>query len=164
MLCIHICRPLKATFIFVQEEQLRQVLRQLQSAEEEPRLRALETLLLTQLADLVGGDQWAALKAGLSACLADPASERVAELGLKVYARLLASSSQFSVKEAYQSLAEAVLGWYTDRRLAALLPTAAVEERSPMHRRLLGVLNLLVVQSKELPKLWVRQVNNFLIY
>ena len=110
MLCIHICRPLKATFIFVQEEQLRQVLRQLQSAEEEPRLRALETLLLTQLADLVGGDQWAALKAGLSACLADPASERVAELGLKVYARLLASSSQFSVKEAYQSLAEAVLG------------------------------------------------------
>ena len=121
-------------------------------------MRALETLLLTQLADLVGGDHWGSLKAGLAACLADTTSNRVADLGLKVYARLLASASHFAVKEAYLSLIETTLDWYRERRLAALLPSTSVEERNPMHRRLLAILHLIAVESRELPRLWVRKV------
>jgi hypothetical protein len=150
---------LQSAFIFIQEEQLLNLVHQLQAQEgEEPRARALETLLLTQLADLVGGDHWAALKAGLATCLADTGTDRLADLGLKVYARLLASSSHFAVKESYLSLIETTLDWYRERRLAALLPAASVEERNPLHRRLLRMFNLIVGQSRELPRLWVRKV------
>ncbi len=147
--------------MFIQEEQLRQLVRQLNAEEgDELRLRALETLLHTQLSELVGGDEWAALKAGLAACLTDTVGgDRVADLGLKVFSRLLASSSHFAVKEAVVSLVETVLNWYKDRRPVSVLPAASVEERSPiMHRRLMGVLQLLAAQCRELPKLWVRQV------
>jgi hypothetical protein len=123
-------------------------------------LRALETLLLTQLADVVGGSQWAALRAGLASCLAATATDRVADAVLKVYSRLLgSSSSHFAVKETYLNLIEIVLDWYRDRKMTSLLPAASVQESSPMHKRLLALINLIVVQNKELPKLWVRQVS-----
>ena len=146
----------QSNFMFLQDEQIKQVVSQLDGAEgEEGRVRALDTLLLTQILDIIGGEHWIPLKAGLRKTLAvsDP---KVFVPALKIHARMLNSSSQFAVKESYNNLIETVVGWYKHRKIASLLPTSSLQQDAPLHTNLVSVLALVCGVCRELPKVWVR--------
>ena len=146
----------QANFIFMQPEQLRLLGRQITGAEgEEAKVQALNTLLLSQISDIVGGESWSILKTGLRKVLADP-NLKVSDLGLKFHARLLVSGSHFAVKEGFQNLLETVSGWYQDKRLNAMLPSCGMSDESHIHVACLNILNIVFSMAADLPRMWIR--------
>ena len=146
----------QANFIFMQPEQLRLLGRQITGAEgEEAKVQALNTLLLSQITDIVGGESWSILKTGLRKVLADQNS-KVSDLGLKFHARLLVSGSHFAVKEGFQNLLETISSWYQDKRLSAMLPSCGMSDESHIHVACLNIFNLVFSMAADLPRMWIR--------
>ena len=146
----------QANFIFMQPEQLRMLSGQIGGCEaKEVRIQALNTLLLSQVADVVAGEQWPSIKVGFRRCLSDPDSA-VSSLALKFHARLAASGSHFAVKEGFVNLLTTLTSWYTDKKLISILPSNGLSAKQSIHVAYLNILNLIVKISKSLPKSWIR--------
>lgn len=146
----------QSNFVFMQEEQIKQVVLQVSGGDgDQARIQALNTLLQTQVTDLIGGEHWSKLKTGLRKALAST-DMKICILALRVHSRILFSSSHFGVKESYTNLIETVLGWYNDRKYLNLLPVTELRENYPLHHNLVAVLSLICAESRELPRSWIR--------
>ena len=146
----------QANFIFMQPEQLRLLSGQIGGCEaKEVRIQALNTLLLSQVADVVASDQWPGIRLGFRRCLSDP-DPAVTSLALKFHSRLAASGSHFAVKEGFVNLLATLTSWYTDKKLISMLPSSGLSAKQSLHVAYLNILSLIVKISKSLPKSWIR--------
>ena len=118
-------------------------------------MQALNTLLLSQVADVVASEDWPTVKLAYRRCLVDP-DPRVPALARKFHHRLLSSGSHFAMKEAFVNLAAAVTGWYQDKKVAPLLPSCGLSTECHVHTAALGTASLVLDMARELPRAWVR--------
>ena len=119
------------------------------------RVQALNTLLLSQVSDVVASESWPTVKLAYRRCLVDP-DPRVPALARKFHHRLLSSGSHFAMKEAFVNLAAAVTGWYQDKKVAPLLPSCGLSTECHVHTAALGTASLVLELARELPRAWVR--------
>ena len=146
----------QANFIFMQPEQLRLLSGQIGGCEaKEVRLQALNTLLVSQVADVVASEQWPGIKLGFRRCLSDP-DPAVSSLARKFHSRLAASGSHFAVKEGFVNLLTTMSSWYTDRKLISALSSSELSAKQSIHMAYLNILSLIVKIAKSLPKSWIR--------
>ena len=146
----------QANFIFMQPEQLRLLSGQIGGCEaKEVRVQALNTLLLSQVADVVASEQWPGIKLGFRRCLSDP-DPSVSYLALKFHSRLATSGSHFAVKEGFVNLLTTLTSWYTDRKIVSALSSSVLSAEQSIHMAYLNILSLIVKIAKSLPKSWIR--------
>ena len=131
----------------------------------EQKIEALNTLLLTQLGDIVGSrDSWSLIKTGLQAALTD-SNATVCALSLKIHSRLMVHISPFATKEGFTSLIQGIMSLYLDRTRAHSLPTfssSGINFRKKLHAALVQAVNLVVDVACDLPRYWTRYPEKYI--
>ncbi len=148
----------QSTFIFLQPSQYFKLAEKLNPyGPAEGRIEALNTLLVTQIGEVVSSQAWPSLREGLQTALID-SNTNVNHLAMKIHARLLANVSPYCTKEAFVSITTAVIAFYKDKTRSHMLPMLATEvsfKKKPNHM-LLQLVRLITSVCKDLPKYWAR--------
>ena len=145
----------QSNFILMQPEQLRILADQIVSSSSHNKIQALNSLHLSQVTDLVSSDAWPTIKHGYRRCLAD-ADSQIVNLSLKCHAKLMSSGSHFAVKEGFVNLVQTLSSWYTDKKMAGVLPRNGLSDQSQVHVSCLQIVRLLLQMAVDLPKTWIR--------
>ena len=106
---------------------------------------------------------WPNIREGLQSAVLD-SNPGIASLALRLYAKMLANVTPFCTKEAFVSLAHAVLSLYKDRTRNYQLPTLSTEisfKKRP-NNNLLQIAKLMTSTCKELPRYWARYPMNII--
>ena len=162
----------QSNFIFMQPEQLEVLVRSLEE-DADHRLTALNTLLSSQLSDVVTGQHWSPIKTGLRTCIKDKDSRyerlhkkdyfysqylyycfRVSVLALRIHSRLMMTSNHVVMKESFTNLVETLCSWFTDP--CSQLPSCGVSSESRVHVTCLNTVSLILSMARDLTKTWIR--------
>ena len=151
-------------FIFIQPNQYMKLAEKLNPYRpSDERIEALNTLLISQVSECVSIHCWPNIREGLQSAVLDP-NPGIASLALRLYAKMLANVTPFCTKEAFVSLAHAILSLYKDRTRNYQLPTLSTEisfKKRP-NNNLLQVAKLITSTCKELPRCWSRYPLNII--
>ena len=148
----------QSNFIFLQPHQYARLGEKLNRfSPADVKTEALNTLLMTQLADVVGSGSWEPIRDGLQSALLD-SNSNVSGLSVKIHARLLSNISPMATKEAFANLVGAVMGLYKDKTRWHGLPTfvTGLAFKKKVHFALSQVLKLITDVNCDLPKFWIR--------
>lgn len=148
----------QSNFIFLQPQEYNRLGEKLNRfSPTDVKIEALNTLLLTQLSEIVSTESWSLIKEGLQASLMD-SNGTVAFLSLKIHHRLMSNITPFATREAFSSVMVSIAGIYRDRNRIQSLPsmTSGISSKRKFHQNFLQVFKLLVHFCKELPKFWLR--------
>lgn len=122
------------------------------------RIDSLKILVGAHLSDAVEGPHWAQFRRGLREALCDE-NDVIFSLGLKIHAKLIASSSvHIATKEAFLNLIESLSTHFTSRKMLPYLPTydSGIDLNKPLHFRIMKIIQLISDAQREIPKEWIR--------
>ena len=152
-----------AGFVYLQPAQFAKLGERLNRfSPAEARIESLNTLLMTQLGDIVASAAWDdTIREGLRSSVLD-ANPTVSALALKIHSRLLSAGNAIppqAAKEAHASLVGAILGLYADKTRLHTIPTFAqgvLFKKKKIHWALIKAHALLAEVNALLPKFWLR--------
>ncbi|TRY70063.1 hypothetical protein TCAL_15021 [Tigriopus californicus] len=148
----------QSNFIFLQPQEYNRLGEKLNRfSPTDVKIEALNTLLLTQLSEIVSTESWPFVKEGLQSSLMD-SSSNVSFLSLKIHHRLMSNITPLATREAFTSVMSSIGGIYRDRNRIQSLPsmTSGISSKKRFHQSFLQVFKLVAHFCTELPKYWLR--------